>query len=161
VRYIGVEAVVLVAVAGTAADRVGGHADGQVTGRLGLLNGLLEPGAVAADVELEHQVAGGSLADLGQVRRGHDSAAEDRATFLGDMGRAERAVLGELGDGADRRQHDRRLELVAKEGGPNVRPADAPQETRAEGDRLHRLSIAAQRGLGPDAAGGVVPEPLR
>ena len=119
---------------------------------------IVDPGRVAAHIELEHAQRVGR-------RLGHafEAGIADRAQHMGDAefaGRLDhrRGALGmKAFQRADRAEHDRQPQLAAENFGRGIDLADVAQHARPERDRIERQAVAPQRRLGFDAADDIVP----
>ena len=119
---------------------------------------VVDPGRIAAHIELEHaQRVGRRLGDPFEAgiadRAQHMGAAE----FAGRLDHGCCALGVKTFQRADRAQHDRQPQLAAENFSRDVDLADVPQYARPERDRVQRHAISSQRGLGLDAADDVVP----
>ena len=139
-----------------------GGIDGQTERRVFVGDGardiIVDPGGVAAHVELKHaQRVGRRLGDAFQAGIAH------RREHVGDaeLGRRLDHRRGALGmkafQRADRAQHDRQPQLAPENFRRGVDLAHVTQHARAEGDRVERHAVAPQCRLGFDAADDVVP----
>ena len=119
---------------------------------------IVDPGFVAAHIELEHaQRIGLGLGDR------FETGIADRTQHMGDAEFRRRldhrrgAAGMEAFQRADRAQHDRQPQLAAEHFGRSIDLADVAQHARPERDRVERHPIAPQRRFGLGAADDVIP----
>ncbi len=158
-RRRGVIALGDVALAAAVVVGVDGEAERAETRFHRAIEDRLDPGLVAAHVELEyfqavrHDLAG--LLDVGLGHRALEHRAAERAGGIGDGG-ARRRI--ETLDAADRRQRHRHGDLAAEEFRAGVGAVDVAQNARAKRQRVEREAVASHGGLGLGAADQVVPD---
>ena len=121
------------------------------------LDVVVDPGVVAADIELEDaEVVGGGGGGL--ESRIADGAQHMRYAELGrGLGGGGAAAGIEALDGADGRQHYRGADAPAEQAPRAVDLRDVSQHPWPEGDRVERLAVPLEGGLGLGAAHQVVP----
>ena len=123
----------------------------------GALHPVVHPGVVAADVELEDAKVGGRRGD------GFEPGVADGAEHLRDaelrrgLRGCRAAALREGLDRADGREHHRDAHGPPEQRGGRVDLRHVPEHARAEGDRVERLAVPPERGLGLGPADEVVP----
>ena len=121
---------------------------------------VVDPGAIAADVELEDS---GTCRGLGDHlhRRFADGAEEERdAGHARAPGDGLAAARGDLLEAADRGEGDGQADGVAEEACGRVDSLDVDQHAGAEADAVEGEAVAAHGGLGGGAADEVVPDVL-
>ena len=136
--------------------------DGERKGGIAMLDRardmIVDPGRVAADIELvEPQRRGRGSRQLFEPGLA-DRAQHVRAPELLDPAHDRfRAGGVKALERADRREHDRQAELPPELAHRCVDLADVAQHARPKGDGVERHAVAPQRGLGFRPADDVVP----
>ena len=139
---------------------IDGEAQRLVAAGDGPLDVILDPGVVAADVELEQlgvRIAGRHRLDAGRARRAQHV---QHAGARGGLARRHAALRREILQRADRRQDHRQFQLQPQQRAARVDMLDVAQHARPEGDGVERDAIALLRGLRLRAADDVVPRAL-
>ena len=136
--------------------------DGQAERRVfvgdGARDEIIDPGGIAAHIELEDaQGIGRGLGDAFETRIAHRRQHVGDAEFRRRLGDGRGAFGMEAFQRADRTQQHRQLELAAEDFRRGVDLADVAQHARPERDGVERHAVAPQRRFGLDPADDVVP----
>ncbi len=154
----GHEALGDVALAPAVMGGVDGQAERRVAVRDGALDVIVDPGLVAAHVELkEAQRIGrrrGQLLEPGIADRAEHVAGAELPDAAHHRGGARGVKAFQR---ADRRQHHRQAQLAPELVHRRIDLADVAQHPRPERDLVERHAVAPQRGLAFDPADDVVP----
>ena len=119
----------------------------------------LDPGLVAAHVELEDfQAVRHNLAGLLDVGLGHRALEHRTAEGAGGIGDGRTGVRIEALDAADRGKRHRHRDLAAEERRAGVGTVDVAEHARPERKRVKREAVAPHGGLGLDPANEVIPD---
>ena len=136
--------------------------DGQKERRIAVpdraLDMVVDPGIVAADVELiDAQRLGRGLGHFFQTGQGDRGEHVRDAEFARGAHDGRAGALLEAFQRADRRQHDRQPQPAAELLDRGIHLAHIAQNARPERNRVERHAVALERGLALGAADDVVP----
>ena len=138
--------------------RIHGEAERRVFVGDGALDMIVDPRFVAAHVKLENaQRVRCQLGDCFKTRIAHRAQHMSDAEFAGRLDYRIGAFGMETFQRSDRAQHERQAQLAAEDLRGGIDLAHVAQYARPERDRIERHAVAAQRGLGLDTAGDVIP----
>ena len=147
-----------VALAPAVMGGVDGQAERRIAVRDGALDMIVDPGLVAAHIELKQPQRVGrrrrQLLEPGIADRAEHVAGAELPDAAHDRGGAQRVKAFQR---ADRRQHDRQAQLAPELADRGIDLADVAQHPRPERDRVERHAVAPQRGLALGPADDVVP----
>ena len=119
----------------------------------------LDPGLVAAHVELkDFQPVRHDLAGVLDVGLGHRALKHRAAEGAGGVGNGRAGGGVEPLDAADRGERHRHGDLAAEERRAGVGAVDVAQHARTERERVQRQPITAHGGLGLGAADQIIPD---